>query len=136
MEKKTNHRPGIGIVAMLAVFIMSISILSKAFVTAREKSLEAARLSDAVSLASNGADVFLSCRDDKEIYEILNENGNAVLGDDVSAWYGDDLRPEKGGKFRMDILSKENGDFIDADIMVYYDDVKIYEISTGRGAEE
>ena len=132
MKRKNNL--GLEIVAILAVFIMSISILSKAFVSARSKSVDASRLSDAVTLASNGADVFLSCEDDRQIYEIFNENGNAKLGDDVTAYFDDDLKADPDGTFRMDILTKENGDFIDADIVIYYRDVELYRINTGKGA--
>ncbi len=134
MKKRSNLSLGIEIIAILAVFIMSITILSKAFVTARGKSVSAARLSDAVTLASNGADVFLSCEDDKEIYEVLNENGNAQLKEDVSVFYDDDLKADPNGLFRMDIISRENGDFIDADIIVYYNEEEIYRINTGKGA--
>ena len=58
-------------IVILAVFIMSISILSKAFVMAKSRSSEAARLSDAVTLASNAADVFLACDDEKEMLKYV-----------------------------------------------------------------
>ena len=135
MKKKSSLNLGIEIVAILAVFIMSISILSKAFVSARTKSVDAAVLSDAVTLASNGADVFLSCVDEEEICRILNENGNAQLRDKVSVCYDNDLKADASGAFRMDIITEENDGFVDARIIVYHHDELIYEITTGRQVE-
>ena len=133
MKGKKNL--GLEIVAILAIFIMSISILSKAFVIARERSVDAARLSDAVTLASNGADVFLSCENDEEIFEIFNEKGSAKLSDHVTAYFDDDLKADPDGTFCMKIITEENGDFIDADIVIYYRDMELYRINTGKGGK-
>ena len=134
MMKGRKSDLGIGIIVILAVFIMAISVLSRAFVLAKERSREAARLSDAVTLASNCADVFLACGDEEELYGILNEDGNVVKDGSLKVSYDDDLKPMKDGAFTVVISEKEEADFIEADIRVYYGEEEIYAIRTGKGA--
>ncbi|MBQ6335384.1 MAG: hypothetical protein IJI46_09975 [Erysipelotrichaceae bacterium] len=127
---------GVEIIVILAVFIMSISILSKAFVMAKSRSSEAARLSDAVTLASNAADVFLACDDEKEMLKVLNENGNAELKDGLNVYYDNDLRPAVSGAFKVVIDQKDEGDFTKAYISIFYGEEEIYAIETGKEAKK
>ncbi len=132
--KKKNL--GLQIIAMLSVFILAVLILSKAFIAAGERSREASKLSYAVTLASDGADVFLSAKDEEEMFAVLNEENNAVQNKGIDVYYDDDLKADRNGSFRMEIRTKEGGGFIEADIMVYHGDELIYSLNTGKEAEE
>ena len=133
MKDRSRFKLGTEIIVILAVFILAISVLTKAFVLAEQRSSKAAVLSDAVSLASNCADVFLASKDDEEIYRILNESDNAEKGEDLKVFYDEDLKASKQGKFTVILHEEEKDGFITADISVFYADELIYEISTGKG---
>ena len=129
--KKKNL--GIEIIVILLVFIFSISILSRAFVLADSRGKKAARLSDAVTLASNCADVWLSYEEKEDVYQILNEKENCELNDALTAYYDDDLRPFKDGPFKAVIEEEKEDKYIGAVITIFYNEEEIYVIETGKG---
>lgn len=117
---------------MLVAFIMVIVIITSVFARAKAMSDEAKHLSDATILASNTAEVFLTCDDEEEIYQILNENGNTVKGEKIISSYNEMLKADKSGKMKVEIAPEKSGNFIKARITVYYLDQMIYELDTGH----
>lgn len=130
MKKRENL--GIEIIVILSVFIVSILVLSKTFVSARVRSLSAARLSDAVTLASNVADVYLSSEDETKILEIFKDAGPDQGNDTLSFSFDEDLKPAENGSFIAQIKTSKEGDFETADIFILYQGEKIYSIKTGK----
>ena len=132
--KKKNL--GIEIIVILLVFIFSISILTRAFVLADSRGKKAARLSDAVTLASNCADVWLSFEEKEEVYKILNEKDNCENNEKLTAYYDDDLRPSANGPFKAVIEEEKEDKYINAVITIFYNEEEIYVIETGKGIRQ
>ena len=132
--KKKNL--GIEIIVILLVFIFSISILTRAFVLADSRGKKAARLSDAVTLASNCADVWLSFEEKEEVYKILNEKDNCENNEKLTAYYDDDLRPSVNGPFKAVIEEEKEDKYISAIITIFYNEEEIYVIETGKGIRQ
>lgn len=131
MRKFRNLSFGLQIILMLLTVVLSISVMVRAFVSAKVRSDEARILSDAITLASNGAEVFRSSLDENEIYRALNENNNAILADEIIVLYNEDLEPDQNGNLVMAIALNEEKDFTKAEIKVYYYDKEVYSLSTG-----
>ena len=132
MKRRDNL--GIEIIMILSAFICCLLVLSKAFVSARVKSGQASVLSDAVTLASDCADVFLACEDEDRILKVLGEGAKFSGDRQIIAYFGDDLKANGQGPFKVVIdIDKEN-DFAIADITVSRNEEEIYSIQTGRKA--
>ena len=129
---KKRENLGIEIIVILSVFIVSILVLSKTFVSARVRSLSAARLSDAVTLASNVADVYLSSDDETKILEVFKDAGPDKENDTLSFSFDEDLKPAENGSFIAQIKTSKEGDFEMADIFILYQGEEIYSIKTGK----
>ena len=136
MNEKKDLGFRIEMILMLVIFIGVILVLTRVFSLAELQSRRADHLTDAVILASNGAEVFRSAEDEEEICAILNENGNAVKEDKVRVYYNDELHPESSGSYCLEIGSEKEDGFINAEIAVYYQDELIYELNTGKTDEE
>ncbi|MBQ6215974.1 MAG: hypothetical protein IJK53_01175 [Erysipelotrichaceae bacterium] len=128
---KRRNNLGIEIIVILAAFICCILVLSKAFVSARVRSSQASVLSDAVTLASDCADVFLACDEKEDIAKIL---GGEAKGDQIIAYFDDDLDPSAQGPFKVVIDIVKQGDFETAVIEILRNEEEIYSIETGRKA--
>ena len=128
---KRRNNLGIEIIVILAAFICCILVLSKAFVSARVRSSQASVLSDAVTLASDCADVFLACDEKEDIAKIL---GGEAKGDQIIAYFDDDLDPSVQGPFKVVIDIVKQGDFETAVIEILRNEEEIYSIETGRKA--
>ena len=128
---KRRNNLGIEIIVILAAFICCILVLSKAFVSARVRSSQASVLSDAVTLASDCADVFLACEENEDIAKIL---GGEAKGDQIIAYFDDDLDPSVQGPFKVVIDIVKQGDFETAVIEILRNEEEIYSIETGRKA--
>lgn len=135
MNKGRNISFYIEIVIMLVISVMVISVCATAFSKAELHSRRAKLLSDAVTLAASGAEVFLASDTKEAVYEVLNEAGNASVDEDVTALYDDDLAPSADGKMKMVITWDENGGFVKGTVTVYYDGEKIYDLETGSAKE-
>ena len=133
---KKNKSFMIELLTMLVVFVFVILVMSRVYARSLAEAQEAKRLNDAVILASNAAEVFLSVDENEEIRDILNEKDNAMLEEDVIAYYDDDLRPDRNGKMKVVIHSEEKDDFIYGTINVYYEDREVYELKTGYLSKE
>lgn len=125
----------IEIVVMLLISVMVISICAASFSKAEAHSRSAKRLSDAVTLAASGAEVFLASDTMQELFDTLNENGNASMGEAVTALYDDDLNPAAGGNMKMEITWSEEGNFVRGTVTVFYDGEQIYDLETGSVKE-
>lgn len=85
---------------MIVVFISIILVLTRVFGGARARSAEAKRLTAAVTLAQNAAEAVAASADPRELWELLDADGNAVLQEDaatgqalVTAVYDADMKP-------------------------------------------
>ena len=130
--KRNNRTFMIELLAMLVVFVFVILVMSRVYARSLAQAQEAKRLNDAVVLASNAAEVFLSAQEEEEIRDILNEKDNAVYEEDVIAYYNEDLMPDRSGKMKVVIHSEKKNDFIYGTIRVYYEDREVYELQTGH----
>lgn len=133
---KKNKSFMIELLAMLVVFVFVILVMSKVYARSLAEAQEAKRLNDAVILASNAAEVFLSEEEEEKIRDVLNERNNATIEEDVIAYYNDDLQPDANGKMKVVIHSEKKDDFIYGTIRVYYEDREVYEIRTGYLSKE
>lgn len=133
---KKNKSFMIELLAMLVVFVFVILVMSRVYARSLAEAQEAKRLNDAVILASNAAEVFLSEEEEEKIRDVLNERNNATIEEDVIAYYNDDLQPDANGKMKVVIHSEKKDDFIYGTIRVYYEDREVYEIRTGYLSKE
>ncbi len=116
---------------MLVISVLAITILANAFSKSDLNSRKAKRLSDAVTLAASGAEAFLASESEEELFAVLNESDNAEKAEMITACYDDELKPSAEGKMRLCILWKENGDFVNGTISVYYVNEEVYSLETG-----
>ncbi len=135
MKQGRNISFYIEIVIMLVITVLVISVCAAAFSRAESHSRSAKRLSDAVTLAASGAEVFLASDSKEEMYAVLNEADNASLGEEVIALYDDDLSPSAEGKMKMVISWEETGGFVKGTVSIFYDGEKIYDLETGSAKE-
>jgi hypothetical protein len=130
--KKNNLSFMVELLIMLAIFIVLINVLVGVYAISRKTSADAKHLSDAVILASNGAEVFIATDSDEEMMKILNQNDNVKNEDGLVICYNDKLEPDPDGRMMMKIERQSEDDFVHAHISVTYDDKLIYELETGR----
>ncbi|MBR2755230.1 MAG: hypothetical protein IKD64_05390 [Lachnospiraceae bacterium] len=135
MKQGRNISFYIEIVIMLVISVLVISVCTAAFSKAESHSRSAKRLSDAVTLAASGAEVFLASDSKEDMFAVLNENGNASLGEEVTALYDDELLPSADGKMKMVISWEEAGGFVKGTVSVFYDGEKLYDLETGSAKE-
>ena len=114
MMKKNGLSFMIELLIMLVIFIILINVSVVVYASARNTSQKARHLSDAVILASNGAEVFIKNNDALEFS------------------YNDDLEPQADGRMVMKIDRTENDGFVHGKITIFYDNEVIYELETGR----
>jgi len=126
----------IEIVLMLIISVLAISILANAFSKSDLSSRKAKQLSDAVTLAASGAEVFLASSSENDVLKTLNEENNASLeGSDITASYNDDLQPDANGKMKMTIHWDDAGEFVNGTVTVFYGSEQIYDLETGFSKE-
>ena len=65
---------------MLIISVLAISVLANAFSKSDLNSRKAKQLSDAVTLAASGAEVFLASESEEDVLKTLNEADNAFFG--------------------------------------------------------
>ena len=132
MMKKNGLSFMIELLIMLVIFIILINVSVVVYASARNTSQKARHLSDAVILASNGAEVFIASEDENEIIRILNQNDNHKNNDALEFSYNDDLEPQADGRMVMKIDRTENDGFVHGKITIFYGNEVIYELETGR----
>lgn len=136
MRKFRSFSFGIQIIMMLLVVVLSISIMVQAFAAAKVQSDEAKVLSQAITLAADGAEVVMAQKSEEKIFRVLNEKDNAILADEIIAIYDEDLNPDQQGNLVMAIRLDPKTDFTEVLIKIYYFDKEIYTLNTGvKGVE-
>ncbi len=136
MKQGRNISFYIEIVLMLIISVLAISVLANAFSKSDLNSRKAKQLSDAVTLAASGAEVFLASESEEDVLKTLNEKDNALAaGSDITATYNDDLQPDAKGKMKMTIHWDDAGDFVNGTVTVFYGEEKIYDLETGFSKE-
>ncbi len=91
---------------LIAVFISIILVITRIFGIGRAQSSEARLLTNAVTLAQNGAEAVSAAETPEELLALLNENGNAqpMTGSQgVTALYNSSMGADPEGKLRMDV---------------------------------
>ena len=91
---------------LILVFIVVMLALTRIFGLSRNESLQAELLTNAVTLAQNGADAFMAAADEDELLSFLNENGNArelSEGSGVEADYLADMTPAPERESRLQV---------------------------------
>lgn len=132
-----NRRQGtafyIEVIVMLLVFMIVIQTLVRVFASSRRSAFEAERLSDAVTLASNCAEIVLASDSAEEVAEVLQDAGAKGNETVISARFDDNLEMNPEGK--MEVLidwQKKEEDFSHAVITVSYSGEQLYELTTGK----
>ena len=103
---------------LIVVFLAIILVLTQVFGLARQQSIAAGRLTDAVTLAGNAAEAFSAGAGPEELLHLLNENDNAVRLPDkacITAYYDHDRNPDPQhgtaptgqGSYRVDVNWEE-----------------------------
>ena len=130
--KKNNLSFMVELLIMLAIIIVMINVLVGVYASSRKTSAEAKHLSDAVILASNGAEVFIATDSDEEMAKVLNQNDNVKNDDGLSVYYNDKLEPDPDGRMMMKITREEKDGFAHCSITITYGGEAVYELETGR----
>ncbi|MBR0130857.1 MAG: hypothetical protein IJM08_06110 [Firmicutes bacterium] len=143
--KKKDSITGFYIETLLltAVFICVIVLLTSVFARARLESSRAKQLSDAVTLAQNGAEAFAAAKDPDDVFAMLNENGNGVQIEQGETpcfrfSYNSDLEPDPSGCYYMTVpWLPESSSFVSSLIQVYFEgqEEAVYTLKTGLCTE-
>ena len=124
---------------MILVLVGIILLLTQVFGLGKLQSVEAAHLTNAVTLAGNAAEAVSASRSVEELTAILNENGNAAPMPDtagVTARYDTDMNPDPAGALRVDVYwlpeAAESGELVKSKILVAFgsDDEPLYRLET------
>ncbi len=97
---------------LAAVFLMVIVVLAQIFSLAVRMSGRAEDLTCAVRLAENAAEAVAASKSAEELAFLLDENGNAGLGEDgcVYAAYDRTMNPESGGVVQVEATWEPKND--------------------------
>ena len=126
---------------LIVVFISIILVLTQIFGLGKAKSGEAMLLTNAVTLAQNGAEAFSAAEDPAQMAALLNEQDNAEVlqnAEGVSARYNADMTPDAEGPFEWKAFWTESagdaGSFIRCRIVLTYQDSEqpVYELETAQ----
>ena len=111
---------------LIVVFLAIILVLTQVFGLARQQSIAAGQLTDAVTLAGNAAEAVSACADPEELFRLLDEAGNAVKqpdGKGLLAYYDQKRAPDPKGCFCVDVSwdeePAETGTMISSVIQVF-----------------
>ncbi len=131
---KETKRSGfyLEVILMLAVSIFVIQILSSAFAASYRRSRQASRLSAAVTLAANGAELCASAKSGEELCRLLSGADARLEGDVVTAFFDEDLNMDPAGAMQMRIEWKEDEkEFADIVIDILCNGETVYTLDTG-----
>lgn len=145
-------------VLMAIIFVLVITILAQVFSTAKIHSHEAQQMTNAVCLAQNAAEAVAMADSEKELRQLLDENGTVAKGGTadadavLTAYYNGEMKPvtEKEAvmdarALRLEATWKEEasetagvGSFVTSDISVYdvAEKEPIYTLNTGEYLRE
>ena len=130
---------------LIVVLIAMILVLTQVFGLAQRQSTQAQRLTDAVALAGNAAEAVSASDSEEELFQLLNENENAVRMKDpagVTAAFGKTLQPDPAGSYHVEVSwypeETQNGVMIHSVILVRFDNAEepIYRLETESFRQE
>ena len=126
---------------MTCIMIGVVLLLTRSIAAAGSKSTEAAQLTNAVCLAENAAEAFSVSPHSEGMAELLNVSENACAdGNQVTAFYSEDLEPLKDGSYRVLVEINEEkgraGNYITAHITVDIDGKSYYSLDTAVYEQE
>ena len=127
MKKIRNYALEIELLIMIIIFLVCMAIMSKAFVMARGKASDASRLSKAVSMSADVAEVFLSSDDMDEMTQILEKENMSKENNSFTFI-------EDGLELRYN--EKNEAGMRKAEITVTYQNNEIYTLSTAKKGEK
>ncbi len=121
------------VMIMLVVFIAVIVNLSRVFTLSRRQSWQARQLSDAVILASSGAEICASCRSEEELLELLQDAGAKRSDAGITASFNDRFEMDPSGEMIMEIGWLPEGEkFVETPISISCNGTEIYTLNTGH----
>ena len=136
MKQKQNFGFYMETIIMLLVFMIAISNIVRVFTASYGKSRNAEHLTDAVILASNGAELVLASQSPEEIMSVLKDAGPELEDSVITAHFDDNLEMSKDGPIEMKIDWQETeADFAHAVITVSYSAMELYTLTTGKYLE-
>lgn len=129
---------------LVAVFVAVILVLTGVFGAARAQSVKAQRLTQAVTLASNAAEIVSLSDSPEQAASLLDKDGSVRLQNGrIEASYAADGSPcpDGSGALLMTVTwepAKEDGAFVLSRISVYAEDREspIYTLETARFGRE
>ena len=69
----------------------------------------------------------------EELYELLNENGNASYeGEKIVVTYDEELKPAKDGRYRLTVSYQIEDEMVTADIDASVKDTVIYDLELAQ----
>ena len=137
MKQKQNFGFYMETIIMLLVFMVAIPNIVRVFTASYGTSRNAERLTDAVILASNGAELVLASHSPEEIMTVLEDAGPKLEDTVITAHFDDNLEMSKDGPIEMKIDWQETeADFAHTVITISYSGKELYELETGRYLEE
>ncbi|MBQ9046840.1 MAG: hypothetical protein IJ120_02960 [Solobacterium sp.] len=131
MKKNENFSFYTEVIVMLLALIMVIMTLTRVFAGSRGQSSKAAQLSDAVILASNGAEIMASCGNEEELMEILKDAAPVKEGTTIRAYFDENFRMDPNGVMELAVDWQEENDFVHAVITVSRENRELYQMTTG-----
>ena len=129
---------------LLSIFVAMILVLTGVFGTARARSAEARRLTQAVTLAANAAETLYAADSPEQAAALLDEGGNVrIVKDGLEAAYLSDGSPCTDGQGVLILTmswepSAEDAALVMSRIAVYAaeEEEPVYVLETGRYRKE
>lgn len=125
---------------MIAVFVAIILVLTGVFGRSVAESAGARRLTCAVTLAENTAEIFSVSESEADLLLRLDRAGNASMTEEgdvptVQARYGADMAPSADGEYAVTVTWEQDGKLVSSHINVRYfvpgeEPVTVYSIET------
>jgi hypothetical protein len=114
-------------------FVLVIVVLSSFLVRSSRKTVYARDLTNLVCLSENVAETTKAADSLEELYELLNENGNASYeGEKIVVTYDEELKPAKDGRYRLTVSYQIEDEMVTADIDASVKDTVIYELELAQ----
>ena len=136
MNRERNTGFYLEAIVILLVFILVIHTLVRVYAGSRSASQDAQRLTDAVILASNGAELVLASDTPDKLMEFLKEGNPKQENSVITVHFDDTLELAPDGEHELVIDWQETeADFVHAVITVYHRGTEVYTLTTGSYLE-
>lgn len=127
---------------LIAVFTVTILILTKVFALAGEQSAKAQVLTNSVCLAENAAELFMASHGEEDLLAMLERNGNVDVTQESGhknfrTRYDNNMNPSAEGDYLVEIEwvpeTSPGGTFVRGIITVYWNGQQepVYSLETG-----